>query len=896
METSLFRRALAPKSAWQALRPYVFAVASCAMALGLTLPLYPYLQPAPRLLLFFAVVASSRFGGLGPGLLATALATFLGAELLLPPGSPQSEVSVAAFGFVCLVSAAVVAQLRSRALALRDKEEQLTDFMENATVGLHWMAADGTVLWANDATCEMLNCASAGGCVGRKFQAFCASADEATDILQRLAGNERLRNYEIRLRTRDGSPRLALLDANVLWKDERFVHARCFLRDVTARRQAELAVQENVAKFRAVFDQSIDSIVMIKDGKLCMANPAFLKLFGYGDIEALAGKGVLDMIAPSNRPQVREYVQRRARGDTAPFHYQTRGLRRDGFEFDMEVSASAFLLHGQMHTLAIVRDVTERLRAEETIAQERNLLRTVIDALPDCIYTKDTDSRFLISNLANVRLLGAHTEAEVHGQSVLDLCPPEYARPFVEDDREVIRTGQPLCNREESFLRPDGEERTFLTAKLPLRNAAGEVLGLAGISRDITESKRAEAALRESEHRYRQLVHALPGAVYTCDAQGRITLFNEAAAAMWGRRPEIGKDVWCGSWRIYAQDGSPIPLDQCPMALAVREGRPIRGTEIIIERPDGSRSFVLPHPDPIRDAAGAVVGAVNMLVDLTDRKQAEEAIRELNEALEARVQERTQQLEQANRELEAFSYSISHDLRAPVRAISGFAQIIHEDHGHQLEGEVARLFKVISTSARRMGELIDDLLAFSRLNAAELERLPVDMTALAQAVLADLLRDLREGQASIRLTDLPETMGDESMLRQVLTNLLSNALKFSREAASPTVEIGARQEAGETTYFVRDNGVGFDMKYAPKLFKVFQRLHNADQFEGTGVGLAIVQRIIQRHGGSVWAESSPDKGATFFFSLPRALQNNSGNGRSASPVELAATEDRTTCA
>jgi PAS domain S-box-containing protein len=891
METSLFRRTFAPRSAWQIARPYLFAVASCALALGLTLPLYPYLQPAPRLLLFFAVVASSRFGGLGPGVLATVLATFLGA-LALPPGSVQNGVSLVTFVFICLVSTAVLAQLRNRALALRDKEEQLTDFMENATVGLHWMAADGTMLWANEATCELLNCTSAGGCVGRKFQTFCGGAEEAADILRRLAGNERLKNYEIHLRARDGSPRFALLDANVLWTEGRFVHARCFLRDITARKQAELAVQENIAKFRAVFDQSIDSIVMIKDGTLVMANPAYLKLFGYGDIEVLAGKRVLDMIAPSHHDQVRDYVERRARGDNTPFYYQTRGLRRDGTEFDMEVSASAFLLHGHRHTLAIVRDVTERVRAEETIAQERNLLRTVIDALPDCIYTKDTEGRLEISNLASVRLLGARTEAELHGQSMLDLCPPEYARSFVEDDQQVIRTGQPLHDREEFFLRPDGEERTFLTAKLPLRNAAGDILGLAGISRDITENKRAEAALRESEHRYRQLIHALPGAVYTCDARGRITLYNEAAADLWGRRPEIGKDLWCGSWRIYAPDGSPIQLDQCPMALAIREGRPVRGTEIVIERPDGSRSFVLPHPDPIRDASGTVVGAVNMLVDLTDRKEAEEAIRGLNEALEARVQERTRQLEQANRELEAFSYSISHDLRAPVRAISGFAQIIHEDHSHQLEGEVARLFKVISTSARRMGELIDDLLAFSRLNVQALERLPVDMTALAQSVLAELLRDRREGQASVRLTDLPEAVGDESMLRQVLTNLISNALKFSRQAATPTVEIGARRESDETVYFVRDNGVGFDMKYAPKLFKVFQRLHNAEQFDGTGVGLAIVQRIIQRHGGQVWAESQSGQGAAFFFSLPHVGLNGSSVRSDASPVELSATESR----
>jgi light-regulated signal transduction histidine kinase (bacteriophytochrome) len=159
-------------------------------------------------------------------------------------------------------------------------------------------------------------------------------------------------------------------------------------------------------------------------------------------------------------------------------------------------------------------------------------------------------------------------------------------------------------------------------------------------------------------------------------------------------------------------------------------------------------------------------------------------------------------------------------------------------------------------------------------------------------VLAELLRDQREGQASIRLTDLPEAVGDESMLRQVLTNLISNALKFSRQAATPTVEIGARREGEETIYFVRDNGVGFDMKYAPKLFKVVQRLHNAEQFDGTGVGLAIVQRIIQRHGGHVWAESQPGEGAAFFFSLPQAALHGSSARLDTSPVELDATEGR----
>jgi len=270
-------------------------------------------------------------------------------------------------------------------------------------------------------------------------------------------------------------------------------------------------------------------------------------------------------------------------------------------------------------------------------------------------------------------------------------------------------------------------------------------------------------------------------------------------------------------------------------------------------------------------------------------KQAEEAGRRANEELEARVQQRTQQLQQANRELKSFSYCISHELRAPVRVISGFSQIIHEDFGNQLPAEAARLFGVIRGNAERMGELIDDLLAFSQLSARHLERQPVNMMALAQSAVAELNQSQGQNQASLRLEELPAAPGDASMLRQVFTNLIANALKFSRRAAAPRVEIGAWQEERRNVYFVRDNGVGFSMKYAGKLFKVFQRLHDPEQFEGTGVGLAIVQLVIQRHGGEVWAEAQPEAGATFFFSLPveRTLSHPRTVGKRTEGLKLA---------
>jgi signal transduction histidine kinase len=237
--------------------------------------------------------------------------------------------------------------------------------------------------------------------------------------------------------------------------------------------------------------------------------------------------------------------------------------------------------------------------------------------------------------------------------------------------------------------------------------------------------------------------------------------------------------------------------------------------------------------------------------------------------LEARVRSRTAELEASNKELESFSYSVSHDLRAPLRAVGGYARMLEEDHGARLDDEGRRLLAVVRGASLRMGRLIDDLLAFSRLGRQEPARRPLDMTALAREVVAELNDG---GAARVDLASLPEASADPALLRQVWNNLVGNALKYSGKRQDAHVEIGGRETPAETVYWVRDNGVGFDMRYVGKLFGVFQRLHGPEEFPGTGVGLAIVQRVVARHGGRVWAEAKPDEGACFYFSLPRAAR------------------------
>ncbi|MBI1200410.1 MAG: PAS domain S-box protein [Phenylobacterium sp.] len=398
----------------------------------------------------------------------------------------------------------------------------------------------------------------------------------------------------------------------------------------------------------------------------------------------------------------------------------------------------------------------------------------------------------------------------------------------------------------------------------------GEEACLAAL-RDVTERRRMEDALRASEQRLRLSETHFASAQriaevgsYVKDLQTGLLTGTPQFYRIFGLAP-VGPETWNRYWTQAVSDETRERIDA--NSDAARRGRRPPPLEFEFVRDDGARRVALHDADVVFDD-GAPTALLGVIRDVTDVKIAEARSRTLNRELEARVHARTAQLEAANHELEAFSYTVSHDLRSPLRAIDGFSRILQRDHGDQLSDDAHHCVSVVRASARRMGQLIDDLLALSQIGSQTLRTTQIDMAALARDVVGELRPQEPETKVEITIGPLPPANGDAALVRLILQNLVENAFKYSRSKPVARIEVGAvTGKSNPPVYFVRDNGVGFNMRFANKLFGIFQRLHPPGEFQGSGVGLAIAQRAVHRHGGRIWGEGKVGRGARFFFTL-----------------------------
>jgi PAS domain S-box-containing protein len=508
-------------------------------------------------------------------------------------------------------------------------------------------------------------------------------------------------------------------------------------------------------------------------------------------------------------------------------------------------------------TVRLEKEVADRERVEESLWEKTEELDKFFNLALDLLCIADTDGRFRKVNPAWERILG-YTRNELLAKPFFDFVHPDdmagtrQAVAALGSQQEVIN----FINR---YRCKDGTYRWLEWRSAP----AGKLIF--ATARDITERKRVEEELFNSRQMLQLVLDNVPQRIFWKDLKSVYIGCNQPLALDCGYtdpRELVGKT-----------DYETASVAEADLFLAddrqvIETDRPKLNYEESQTLPNGTRAWLRTSKVPLHDKDGRVIGVLGTYEDITDRKRAEEEIKKLNEELEQRVKDRTAQLETVNKELEAFSYSVSHDLRTPLRSIDGFGLLIEEEYGNLLNDRGKDYLSRMRKSCRRMAELIDDLLNLSRITRTKINRKTIDLAALAREILSTLAAGEPQRRVEWVVAEGLQVNADENLIRIVLENLLGNAWKFTRNRASARIELGVAQQEGKSVYFVRDNGAGFDMAYAKKLFGAFQRLHTEKEFEGTGIGLATVQRIIFRHGGRVWAEGQIEHGATFFFTLP----------------------------
>lgn len=612
-------------------------------------------------------------------------------------------------------------------------------------------------------------------------------------------------------------------------------------KQLSERKQVEAALRDQAALLNLAHDAII---VHNAADEITFWSRGAEETYGWGQKEAI-GRVTHDLFK-TQFPRPMKEINEEA-GQTGEWNGELIHTRKDG---QVIVVASRWALQKDtwgslIGTLEINRDITEFKKAEESCAQ----LAAIVDHSDDAIFSKTLDGVILNWNQGAQRMYGYSAE-EVTGKSISILLPEGY-KDEMPAILEKVRCGESVRDLDTVRMRKDGTIIPVLLTVSPIKNLNGMIIGASTIAHDITDRKQAEEALRESEDRFRTLAEAIPQLAYIAKADGSVYWCNRRLYEYTGKNLEQLEN-W--GWQcIYDPKVLPRVLVRWKQSLAA--GEPL-DMEFPLLGADGASRQFLTRIMPLKDSSGRVVQWFGTSTDINELKQ-----------LEEQLVRRANDLAAVNSELESFSYSVAHDLRAPLAALTGLINILQEDYSVKLDDQGKEYLSIVAKSALKMNELISDILSLSKISRQEMQYSDVDMSAMAQGIIDDLKQLNPSRIIDITIQKNHHTFADESLLQLALQNLLSNAWKYTGKTPQPHIEFGAFDRDGKRIFYVKDNGTGFDMKDADKLFAPFKRLHNESDFSGVGVGLPIVDRVIKRHGGKIWAESKIGKGATFFFTL-----------------------------
>ncbi|MFI5253004.1 MAG: PAS domain S-box protein [Bacteroidota bacterium] len=605
---------------------------------------------------------------------------------------------------------------------------------------------------------------------------------------------------------------------------------------------------------KKLLDENPDAILTLTpDGNVVYWNKGAENIFGYSKQEAI-GHPLSNLILLSERNTEEELkIGETIRSGIC--NYGSIHRKKDGSLVYIDISNK--LIEPSDGSPAVIlssrKDVT-RVKVINDIKLMEAKLGMIFESMPEGLIMVNSTGHIILANSQVEKMFG-YQPADLKGNTIEGLLPERFRHGHIIHRLNYIVNphARPMGTGLELYgLKNDGSEFPVEISLSPL--TIDEDSFIISAIRDITERKRTETNLRQSEEHFRRLITDVEDyAIYMVDLIGNIMTWNAGAQKIKGYPPEeiIGKHFSL----FYTSEDLELGKPTILLQRALEYGRyEEEGWRV---KKDGSQFWANVIATTLRDEKGNAIGFTKVTRDRSERKRAEEELKE-----------RTIQVEAANKELEAFSYSVSHDLRAPLRAVDGFSRMLLEDYGQHFDEEGRRRLDVIRHNVQSMGDLIDDLLEFSRLGRQELKISHINMLNLVHEVYGELSSRVPDRNIQLALKEILPAFGDQKLIRQVLVNLISNAIKFTGKQPNAMLEIGSMSNETENIYFVKDNGAGFDEHYADKLFGVFQRLHSNKDFDGTGVGLAIVHRIIHRHGGRVWGTGKLDSGATFYFTLP----------------------------
>jgi PAS domain S-box-containing protein len=631
-----------------------------------------------------------------------------------------------------------------------------------------------------------------------------------------------------------------------------------FTLDITERKQAAEALEKSEALYHDLVETSQDLIWQCNaEGEYTYLNPAWEQVFGY-KIEEMLGKKFTDFQSAETATHDQEEFFHLLQGNTVR-GWETVHIGKSGKEIQLAFNAKCLMdENGKIiGTRGTAYDITARKQAEKALLESEERFRTYYDNATIGLYRTSPDGYILMLNPAGIRMMGFDSFDEISRRNLEDA---EF-KAFRTEFREKIERDGIVIGLESKWIKKDGSTIFVRESAKAMRDGNGKTLYYDGSFEDVTERVRAESALRESEELYRRMNQNSPLGMhfYVLDESNQLIFAgaNPAADKLLGvdNSQFIGKSI--------EEAFPPLIETEAPQRYRDAAAKGVPWSIEQIAYADGQISGAF----EVRAFQTTPQNMVAVFADISARKRAEEEIHSLNAELEQRVRERTLQLETTNKELEAFSYSVSHDLRAPLRGIDGWSQALLEDYQDKLDAQGRQYIDRVRSETQRMGHLIDDMLKLSRLTRAEINKEEVDLSALAHAIVERLKRGEPHRRVEVNIQSGMIADCDSNLLEVVLSNLLENAFKFTSKREDARIEFGRTELEGRHVFFVHDNGAGFDMTYAQKLFGAFQRMHKASEFPGTGIGLATVQRIIHRHGGRVWAEAEPGQGAVFYFTL-----------------------------